>query len=131
MSHWVAGLGCRRECRIEPLRSLLDTALERAAIERRNLTALATIDAKQDEPALRQLAQELGLELRAWPAPALRAFEHRLTSRSERAFAQFGCHGIAEAAALATAEANGRESELAVPRMTNGQATIALARYPI
>ncbi len=107
MSHWAAGIGCRRACPIEALQALLDAALERAAIERCNLTALATIDAKQEEPALRQLAQELGLELRAWPAHALRAFEHRLTTRSERAFAQFGCYGIAESAALATAEANG------------------------
>lgn len=127
----VAGFGCRRDCTVEALRSLLDEALNRAGIARRDLTAVATIEGKSDQPAVRALAAELDLVLRVWPATALRAFEHRLTVHSERSAAATGCYGVAESVALATAEADGQQSALALPRISNGQATVALARYPI
>lgn len=128
--HWVAGVGCGRNCPLVDLRSLLDNALARVGVSPEDLTALATIEQKQNEPALRQLAADLGLELRVWRAEELRRFEHRLTTLSERAFELFGCYGVAESAALATAEAEDiHPAELALGRTDNGRATVALARY--
>lgn len=127
---WTAGVGCRAHCPVEALRTLLDGALARAGIERNHLAALATIAAKQEEPELQELAAELGLTLQAWRAGALHPYEDRLSVRSEYAFAALGCYGVAESAALAAAEWNGHASTLAVPRLSNGHATVAIARYP-
>lgn len=127
---WLAGIGCRRDCPHAELRALLNRALAQAGIGPSDLVALATIEHKCSEHGLQALAAELGLSLQAWPAERLRQFDDQLTTRSQRTFEQYGCHGIAEPAALAAAAADPAYhwTELALGRIGSDRATIALAR---
>lgn len=127
----VAGLGCNRGCSLEPLLELLDQTLARHGLHRHELRALASITLKQDEPGLQQLAAILGLSIHFYPAAVLREYGDRLSRKSEIVFRETGCHGVAEAAALAHAERmveHDYPAELLVPKQKNADATLAVAR---
>ena len=124
----VVGLGCQRGCDVHTLLGLFDSALAEGGIARERITALASIDRKQDEPGLLALAQLLDLPLQCFSAQQLAGYEHRLSHKSALAFAHTGCYGIAESAALALAEhLADAPAHLLVPRRKNAQATVALA----
>ncbi|WP_426101552.1 MULTISPECIES: cobalamin biosynthesis protein [unclassified Pseudomonas] len=124
----VVGLGCQRGCALQALLDLLDAALAEGGIERHRITALASIDRKQDEPGLLALAQVLNLPLQCFSAAQLAVYEGRLSHRSAVAFAHTGCYGIAESAALALAEQlSGAPARLLIPRKKSARATLALA----
>jgi cobalt-precorrin 5A hydrolase len=124
----AVGLGCQRGCDVDTLLALLDGALAEAGIERQRVTALASIDRKQDEPGLIALAQRLQLPLQCFSAAQLAVYEDRLSHKSAVAFARTGCHGIAESAALALAEQlSGAPARLLIRRRNNAKATFALA----
>lgn len=127
----VAGLGCNRGCPLEPLLELLDQTLARHGLSRSELRALASITLKQDEPGLQQLAATLGLPVHFYPAAVLRDYGDRLSRKSEIVFRETGCHGVAEAAALAHAErmvSHDYPAELLIPKQKNTAATLAVAR---
>ena len=124
----VVGLGCQRGCDVHTLLGLFEAALAESGIERQHITALASLDLKQDEPGLLALAAMLRLPLHSFSAAQLAAFEDRLSHKSEVAFAHTGCYGIAESAALALAEhLTGSPGRLLIPRKKTAQATFALA----
>ena len=124
----VIGLGCQRGCSLHTLLALFDSALAEGGIERHRISALASIDRKQNEPGLLALAQRLNLPLQCFSAEQLAAFEHRLSHKSDIAFAHTGCYGIAESAALALAEhLAGSPARLLITRKKTAQATFALA----
>ncbi|NWA70300.1 cobalamin biosynthesis protein [Pseudomonas reactans] len=124
----VVGLGCQRGCDAHTLLALLDAALAEAGIERQRITALASIDRKQNEPGLLALAQTLNLPLQCFSAEQLAVFEHRLSHKSDIAFAHTGCYGVAESAALALAKRlTGSPPRLLITRKKTAQATFALA----
>lgn len=124
----VVGLGCQRGCDVHTLLGLIDSALAEGGIERQRLTALASLDRKQDEPGLVALAGLLGIPLQCFNAEQLAGYEHRLSHRSAVAFAHTGCYGIAESAALALAEhLSGGPASLLITRKKTTQATFALA----
>ena len=126
---YVVGLGCQRGCDAATLLSLFDAALAEGGIERHRVTALASIDRKQNEPGLLALARWLDLPLRCFSAGQLAVYEARLSHKSAVAFAHTGCYGIAESAALALAERLAQEpSSLVIRRQKYAQATFALAR---
>ncbi|NWL23514.1 cobalamin biosynthesis protein [Pseudomonas umsongensis] len=124
----VVGLGCQRGCPVSTLRALLDQALQAHQIELHRIKALASIDLKRDEPALNELAEQLGLQLMYFSSEQLASYQPRLSHRSDIAFERTGCYGVAESAALALAEqlANG-PATLLIPRQKYAQATLALA----
>ncbi|ETK15632.1 MULTISPECIES: cobalamin biosynthesis protein [Pseudomonas] len=124
----VVGLGCQRGCDLHTLLALFDSALAEGGIERQRITALASLDRKQQEPGLLALAQKLNLPLQCFSAEQLVVFEHRLSHKSDIAFAHTGCYGIAESAALALAEQlAGSPARLLITRQKSTQATFALA----
>ncbi|MFL6878443.1 cobalamin biosynthesis protein [Pseudomonas marginalis] len=124
----VVGLGCQRGCDVDTLLALFDSALAAGGIERQRVSALASIDRRQDEPGLLALARLLNLPLQCFSAGQLAAYEARLSHRSTVAFAHTGCYGIAESAALALAEQLcGGPARLLITRQKNAQATFALA----
>lgn len=124
----VVGVGCQRGCDVHTLLALFDTALAEGGIERQRVTALASIDRKQDEPGLVALAKRLGLPLQCFSAKTLAAYEDRLSHKSAVAFAHTGCYGIAESAALALAEhLSHSPARLLITRKKTAQATFALA----
>ncbi|WP_460136523.1 cobalamin biosynthesis protein [Pseudomonas sp. S1_E04] len=125
---YVVGLGCQRGCEVHTLLALFDHALAEGGVDRRCITALASLDRKQDEPGLLALARLLQLPLHCLSAERLAVYEHRLSHKSDIAFAHTGCHGIAESAALALAEQlGGAPARLLITRRKNTQATFALA----
>ena len=124
----VVGLGCQRGCDLHTLLALFDSALAEGGIERQRITALASLDRKQQEPGLLALAQKLNLPLQCFSAEQLAEFEHRLSHKSDVVFAHTGCYGIAESAALALAEQLGNApARLLITRIKTAQATFALA----
>ncbi|MBL8259682.1 MAG: cobalamin biosynthesis protein [Candidatus Competibacteraceae bacterium] len=127
----VAGLGCNRGCPLERLLSLLDQTLSAHGLRREELSALASIELKRDEPGLQQLAAALALPIHFYPARTLGAYGDRLSQKSEIVFRETGCHGVAEAAALAHAERlidHPFPAELIVTKQKNADATLAVAR---
>ena len=124
----VVGLGCQRGCPVSTLRALLDQALQAHQIELHRIKALASIDLKRDEPALNELAEQLGLQMMYFSSEQLASYQPRLSHHSDIAFERTGCYGVAESAALALAEqlANG-PATLLIPRQKYAQATLALA----
>ena len=124
----VVGLGCQRGCPVSTLRALLDQALQAHQIELHRIKALASIDLKRDEPALNELAEQLGLQMMYFSSEQLASYQPRLSHHSDIAFERTGCYGVGESAALALAEqlANG-PATLLIPRQKYAQATLALA----
>lgn len=124
----VVGLGCQRGCPVSTLRALLDQALQAHRIELHQIKALASIDLKRDEPALIELAEQLGLQMMYYSSEQLAAYHPQLSHHSQIAFERTGCYGVAECAALALAEqlANA-PAKLLIPRQKYAQATLALA----
>jgi len=124
----VVGLGCQRDCDARALLELVDSALGEAGVDRQHISALATIEHKQDEPGLLALAQLLNVPLLYFSAARLSAYEHRLSHKSAVAFAHTQCYGVAESAALAAAEQLGPPpARLLVTRRKSARATVALA----
>ncbi|EJM42729.1 cobalamin biosynthesis protein CbiG [Pseudomonas sp. GM33] len=124
----VVGLGCQKGCPVSTLLALLDQALEAHQIARHEIKALASIDSKRDEPALIELAQQLGLELLYFSSEQLAPYEPQLSHQSQIAFERTGCYGVAESAALALAEQLAQApAKLLIPRQKYAQATLALA----
>ncbi|WEL88710.1 cobalamin biosynthesis protein [Pseudomonas sp. CBSPCBW29] len=123
----AVGLGCQRGCSVDALLELFNAALAEG-IERQRVTALASLDRKQDEPGLLELAEILELPLVVFSAAQLAPYEDRLSHKSETVFAYTGCYGIAESAALALAEHLSQgPATLLITRKKTAQATFALA----
>ncbi|MBH3421229.1 cobalamin biosynthesis protein [Pseudomonas gessardii] len=124
----TVGLGCQRGCQVEALLELFGSALAEAGIDPGQVSALASIAHKRDEPGMIALAKALNLPLQCFDAQQLLDYEGRLSHRSNVAFAHTGCYGIAESAALALAEqlANA-PARLLITRKKAARATFALA----
>ncbi len=105
---------------------LIEHSLRGHDLELQDLSALASIDLKSDEPGLLELALRLRLPLTVFSAQQLNAYEAQLTHRSLTTFEHTGCYGVAESAALALANRSG-PARLLIPRVNNRQATFALA----
>jgi cobalt-precorrin 5A hydrolase len=125
----VAGIGCERGCAREHLERLARESLASHDLAPADLTAIASIDIKEDETGLLALAAGYGIAPAFYPACELRRYTKRLSERSDVVFKATGCYGVAEAAALAHAEQlTGRSGELIISKRKGGGATFALAR---
>lgn len=122
---FALGVGCARNADPEALWDLVCETLKREGIAAGAIASVNSIDLKGDEPAMNVVAARLGVPLRLFTAAELEAESVRLENPSEVVFAEVGCHGVSEGAALA---ASGRTGELIVPKEKNDVATCALAR---
>ncbi|MEP7454821.1 cobalamin biosynthesis protein [Phyllobacterium sp. SB3] len=118
------GLGCELGCAPSELLVLVEQVLSEVVQDHSQLTGVFTIDQRRDEPAIGGVAASLGVPLRTFDATTLEAMTPRLLNPSKRVFALVGCHGVAEAAALAGA---GLGSRLIVGKTKSAHATAALA----
>lgn len=126
---YAAGLGCERGCPAEVLRELMEQTLGAQGLGLDCLSALASIGLKSDEAGMLELARQLALPVHFFSAEQLARYEDRLTQRSAIVLRETGCYGVAEAAALAQAEAlSGGPAELIIAKHKNARATFALAR---
>ncbi|WP_099826673.1 precorrin-3B C(17)-methyltransferase [Oceaniglobus indicus] len=124
---FALGVGCSRDCPPDELSDLVRRVLEDAGVAPGALIAVHTLDLKADEPAVVRLAHDLDLPLRLFDAAQLEAMTARLSAPSDVVFAEVGCHGVSEAAALA---GGGAQSRLAITKRKTAHATAALAEAP-
>ncbi len=121
------GIGCERGCDPQELIGLAARTLAAAELAPEAVACVASLDLKADEPAVNAVADWLGVPLRLFDAAALERETPRLTAPSDVVFRAVGCHGVAEAAALACAGADGT---LARPKTRSARGTCAIARAP-
>ncbi len=125
------GVGCARGCPPQELEQLVRDALRAAKVAPGALKGVFTLDLKADEPAVLELSARLGVPLRLFDARTLEQQSERLENPSEVVFAEVGCHGVSEAAALAGAGAGERaDIRLILPKQKSANATCALALAP-
>jgi cobalamin biosynthesis protein CbiG len=118
----VIGVGCSSGAPLNELESLLFGALEEAGVSPLSMAALATIDRRAEEPAIKQLADRLGLTFHAYSSDELAAVT--VPTPSETVREAVGSPSVSEAAALL---ASGAE-RLLLTKRKNAVATVALAR---
>ncbi len=121
------GVGCVRNVPPEILFNHVLLLLEKYKLSLNSVAVVSTVDLKADEPAVLALAQTLSVPARFLPVAELEALTPRLSHPSEVVFRAVGCHGVAEAAALAAAGPDGR---LVVKKHCGQQVTCAIARAP-
>ncbi|MEM9097935.1 MAG: precorrin-3B C(17)-methyltransferase [Pseudomonadota bacterium] len=118
------GVGCARDCAPQELADLVRSVLAEAQVAPEAIAAIGSLDLKADEPAMNALADDLALPYRLFTAEALEQEAHRLANPSDVVFAEVGCHGVAEGAALALA---GATAKILVEKRKSPNATAALA----
>ncbi|WP_135505911.1 precorrin-3B C(17)-methyltransferase [Roseovarius aestuariivivens] len=121
----VLGLGCARDTAPEAMLEHVFETFQKEGVDPLAIACIATLDLKADEPAMHALARELDVPIRFFDAAELEAQADRLANPSEVVFAEVGCHGVAEGAALAAA---GPKAVLDVQKRKSSDCTCALAR---
>ncbi|VVT19236.1 Precorrin-3B C(17)-methyltransferase [Roseovarius sp. EC-HK134] len=119
---YALGLGCARGCATEELWDLVCRTLEESGIAPGAIACVASIDLKADEAAMNAVARRLGVPFRLFSAAELEAYAGQLANPSEVVFAEVGCHGVSEGAALACG------GQLIVEKRKTANATCALSR---
>ena len=117
------GIGCKRGCSSEAIVALVERAVAAASCAGAP-AALFTHEAKKSVAGLASAAKALGLPLVFLDPQVLRQASLRAATNSPRVMRMFGLPSIAEAAALAGA---GPSSVLLVARMSDGDASCAIA----
>ncbi|MBM08762.1 MAG: precorrin-3B C(17)-methyltransferase [Magnetovibrio sp.] len=118
------GIGCERGCEPEELISLAEKTIATAKLASESIACVASLDIKADEIAIHALANHFAVPARFFTVDELEAETPRLANPSDIVFDEVGCHGVAEAAALAVVGQNG---ELVVPKKKSTRATCALS----
>jgi cobalamin biosynthesis protein CbiG len=120
----LLGMGCESNAPAEDLLALVARTFKEAGLDPAALAVLASIDGKTAEPAILGVAAFYGIPTRFFDAATLERQTPRLANPSDRVFSLIGCHGVAEAAALAAA---GPLGVLIVPKRKSAFATVAIA----
>lgn len=121
----AVGIGCERGADLDEVRGLFDETLAAHDLSKKSVACIVSIDLKSDESAILALADELAVPARFFDAATLEAETPRLQNPSDIVFAEVGCHGVAEGAALA---AVGPAGDLMIPKQKSKRATCAIAR---
>ncbi|MBW6511338.1 MAG: cobalt-precorrin 5A hydrolase [Desulfuromonadaceae bacterium] len=122
----IVGIGCNRHTSRVEIAAAVDEELQRARLSLDSVAALATIDAKDDEPGLLDFARQWQLRLEFHSAAALNAVDVP-TVPSDYVLAAVGAKGVCEPAALLSAGAGGR---IILRKRKNGNVTVAVAEKP-
>lgn len=123
-SSLILGIGCERGTDAGEVFALVEAALAECFLPQACVTLVASLDTRESEPAIRAVAERFGVPFTCFDARTLEAETPRLLNPSKTVFRHTGCHGVAEAAALAGAGANGR---LIVSKRKSARATVAIA----
>lgn len=121
----VIGVGCERDTSPQEVIDLVEQVLLENEIPKTCIAGIASIDLKADEAAIHAAAKILDVPVRYYTAAVLEEETPRLVHPSKVVFAEVGCHGVSEGAALASV---GKEGELIVPKVKSKRATVAIAR---
>ncbi len=120
----VLGMGCERHASSEEAIALAEQALADGDLAWQSLAAVVSIDVKADETAIHDVAAHFGVPARFFPAARLEEEAPRLQNPSDVVFAEVGCHGVAEGAALAGV---GPSGDLVFPKIKSKGVTAAIA----
>ena len=121
------GVGCARNCDRKELEDLVTETLRTEGIAPAAIAGVYSLDLKADEGAMLSLAEAFDRPFWVFDAARLEAETPRLANPSDIVFAEVGCHGVAEAAALA---AGGPQARLIVEKRKSAGATCAVAAAP-
>ncbi len=124
----AVGIGCERNCAPAEVEALVRETLASAGLAPGAVACVVSIDLKSDEPAVLAVADSLGVPARFFDAARLEQETPRLKNPSDVVYAEVGCHGVAEGAALAAVGADGA---LIVEKHKSARATCAVARAPL
>ncbi len=116
------GIGCERGADPTEIRTLIKTTFAEHNLSTHSIASFASIDLKQDEPAISNLNNVVFFN-----AEELNAQSAKLKNPSDYVKSEVGTPSVAEAAALAGA---GPDSELIVQKTKSKRATIAIAKTP-
>lgn len=103
---------------------LVDEVLSQAGLPDTAIQTVATLAGKEREPALLAVCARFGVTVTTLTAARLEEETPRLANPSKTVFRAIGCHGVAEAAALAVL---GTGAKLIVPKRLKSGSTAALA----
>ena len=120
------GIGCNRNTRLDEIQTFLDQMLEQKRLSRSSIFALGTTVVKQDEQGILALARILGLGTEFYDKTTLNSVT-TIENPSKMVEKHLGVKSVCEAAAI-LASNNGN---LIVPKMKQGNVTLAVARKPI
>lgn len=118
----VVGIGCRRGAAAAAIEAAIHRVLPAHGLSVSSVRNLATVEAKRDEPGLRDCAGRQGVPLEFFPAEALSVVA--VPNPSATALRELGTPGVCEPAALLSAGAR----ELVVEKQKAGDVTVAVAR---
>ena len=121
----ILGMGCERGCDPQEAIALAVETLAAAGIAPEAIAMVVSIDVKADEAAIHAVAAHFGVPARFFSAGRLEEEAPRLANPSNVVFAEVGCHGVAEGAALAAA---GSDGSLVQPKKKSKRATAAIGR---
>ncbi|MHA1190634.1 MAG: cobalamin biosynthesis protein, partial [Alphaproteobacteria bacterium] len=119
------GVGCERGTDPAEVADLAFETLADAGLARQAVACVVSLDVKADEAAVIDLAERLDVPARFFTPEILEVQTPRLANSSDMVFAEVGCHGVCEAAALAAAGPTGR---LVVEKRKSARATCAVAQ---
>ena len=122
---FIVGLGCARDATPDVLWEETQAALAEAGISKLAVACVASIDLKADERAMHYVAAQLGVPFRLFSATELEAEASRLANPSDVVFAEVGCHGVAEGAALAGV---GETGQLVFEKRKSATTTVAIGQ---
>ncbi len=120
----IVGIGFSSSATADEILALIDEALGRIGASREDIDGVAVPEFKRDAPVIARIAEHLNVPLCHIDEEALHAVQDRCVTRSATVEKATGLPSVAEAAALAAA---GVAARLALPRISNGVATCALA----
>lgn len=118
------GLGCERGADAEELGDLVASTLNTHGYAPQSVAGVFSLDVKADEVAVNAVAARLDVPVRVFDAATLEAETPRLANPSDIVFAEVGCHGVAEGAAMA---AVGTDGVLSIEKQKSARATCAVA----
>ena len=116
----TVGIGCERGTDPEEVRTLIKSTFAEHNLSRRSVASYASIDVKQDEPAIADLYNVVFFN-----ADELNAQSSKLKNPSDYVKSEVGTPSVAEASALA---AGAPVAELIVEKSKSKRATIAIAK---
>lgn len=119
----VAGIGCNRGTEKSEIRELLFETLEQNELSWRSLALITSVDVKQDETGILELADELKLPLTFFSRDELNTIE-TIETPSLMVEKHIGVKSVCEAAAILGAG----KGNLIVPKRKSTNATVAVAR---
>ena len=121
----ILGIGHDSQASTAALLALTEQCLQSVGLVPADITAVASIDTRRENGLVAALARHFNVSAHYFPAARLEMETPRLIHPSPTLFQRIGCHGVAEAAALAAA---GPSATLILPKTRGVGVTCAIAR---